>query len=374
MAFPQGWNSIQTIMIDHTKMAADETNFPVPLVWTGASGTSNVDSDIINSNNPYSANADGSDIRASSDALGQNQLPVEVVLITKNAVAASARLEIYVNVSSVSSSSNTVIYLWYGNSTATMPLATDTYGRNAVWTNHLAVYHMTGAGDITDSTGNGHTAVNTGSASATGLYNAASARLFDNSGNTFFTISGLLGNPAALTVLSIVNATAQSTSASIPFTIGDYEVQVLFNASTGHYWRNTTPTQLNATKATSLITSTWGAVSSSVSPAVSHEIVYVNASASADGASAVALAYTGFGTNTFIGKHGNGSAGFNFIGSIEEIRVLSTYKASTWHTSTYNSVTSPNSFIKQIQVLTIPSILDHAIDRGECQGIMKGIG
>jgi len=54
-------------------------------------------------------------------------------------------------------------YVWYNNSSASMPSVSDTYGRNAVWTDFKAVWHMNeNNADQTDSTGNGHTASRNG--------------------------------------------------------------------------------------------------------------------------------------------------------------------------------------------------------------------
>ena len=69
---------------------------------------------------------------------------------------------------------DTVFYVYYSNPAATGYAATDTYGRNNVWTNgYEAVYHLgeTGsgvAGEYADSTGNGFDAQGgAGSAGAT---------------------------------------------------------------------------------------------------------------------------------------------------------------------------------------------------------------
>ncbi|HEX7510559.1 MAG TPA: DUF2341 domain-containing protein, partial [Chitinivibrionales bacterium] len=40
--------------------------------------------------------------------------------------------------------------------------------------------------------------------------------------------------------------------------------------------------------------------------------------------------YAGVGQNTFIGKHGNGKTNFNFIGSIDEVRVCSIARSAAW--------------------------------------------
>ena len=368
MAFPLGWNNFQAITIDHTKLAGDETNFPLLLVWTGTAGTSNLDPDIINSSNPFSCNSDGGDIRASSDILGRTQLPVEVVVVSKNATVGSAYIELYVNITSVSSSSDTTIYLWYGNSTATMPAANSTYGSQNVWTNHIAVFHMTGSGNMTDSTANAYTAVATGTTPATGLYNAPSARTF-NGLSDLFTITGLIGTPASLTLMAIVNHNAGTNNEVI--SLGDHAaLRVKNDGTTDGFYRqgSTWPTVTS----TANLKNQWAQFTYACSPTVSHEIVYGNTTASSDSALNTAIAYTGLGANTILGRNGNSTINY-LTGTVEEMRILSVYKPATYITTLYNSMLSANTFIKSKTVLSIPSIMHHRIAGGTSVGIMKGI-
>lgn len=92
-------------------------------------------------------NVDGSDIRFSSDEVGVTELAFEIVKIDTTA----KELECWVKVTSVSGTVNTNFYLWFGNKSATAYGATDTYGRNNVWTNYQAVYHFESL--LTDSKG-----------------------------------------------------------------------------------------------------------------------------------------------------------------------------------------------------------------------------
>jgi alpha-tubulin suppressor-like RCC1 family protein len=343
------WSRQQRIIIDHTKVSADETNFPVLLVWTGTASTSNVNPDIINSSSPFSAKPDGSDIRASSDIFGYLPLPVEVVLISKNLNTSLALLEVHVNVPYISSSSDTTFYLWYGNGSATMPDVTDMYGRNAVWAGHTAVWHMTGPGDMTDVTGNGYTAVNTGTTSSTGLYNSASARAFVGSVPQYFTITGLMGSPAASTMLGVINCTGLDTNGAAVVTIGNANnLQIMTATTQGAYYQGTTIWTVSSQTPT-LLNAGWAMASYSASPAITSEITYVNGSGGTDTASATAIVYTGAGAgpDTKIGTSALvGDIAWDYTGSMEEIRVLSVTKAASWHTTTYNNLLSANTFIK----------------------------
>jgi hypothetical protein len=152
LAYPTGWGRYFTITIDHTKVAADATDYPLYL----AAGNFNTES--RDADGSYPALNGGGDLRFSSDSAGTTRLPCEVVSFVTNNDPTLATAEVHVKVASVSSSTDTVIYCWYNKAGETQPAVTDTYGRNAVWeSNYKAVYHMTDASttSISDSTSNG---------------------------------------------------------------------------------------------------------------------------------------------------------------------------------------------------------------------------
>ena len=139
------WNNIswrlrQQITINPALVGGgteDETNFPV---FISLSGLSNI-------------NANGSDIRFTASD-GVTLLPREIESY------AGGTLTAWVNVPTVSHTANTFIYMYYGNTAATEPAATSTYGSQNVWTNGYAgVWHLNeGSGNAAfDSTANGNT-------------------------------------------------------------------------------------------------------------------------------------------------------------------------------------------------------------------------
>lgn len=126
--------------------------------------------------------------------------------------AATDTGELHFLADSLSSTVDTVFYVYYGNAGASCYATDDTYGAEAVWTNYGAVYHMNeSSGDLLDSTAN------------------------DNDG----TMSGTLPNPVAgkIGTGQDFNGTSDEISvtddASIKIASGDFTVQ---------YWMNTTDT------------------------------------------------------------------------------------------------------------------------------------
>ncbi|MDX1798523.1 MAG: DUF2341 domain-containing protein, partial [Candidatus Lokiarchaeia archaeon] len=95
------FNYYKEITINHLKVAEDLTNFPLLI--------SIYDSDLHSK-----VQSDGDDIAFSN---GTDWLDYEIELFDQSYSGTEARLVAWVNVPSVSSSTDTKIYMYYGNST-----------------------------------------------------------------------------------------------------------------------------------------------------------------------------------------------------------------------------------------------------------------
>ena len=112
-----------TITIDHTKVPANVTNMSVILT------AANFNNDIKTLGGGSAPRTDGGDIRFCSDVALANPLAFDLISYTQNATPANAQVEIVVNVGTVSSTVDTVIYVTWGDSTLTKLSASDTYGQ-----------------------------------------------------------------------------------------------------------------------------------------------------------------------------------------------------------------------------------------------------
>jgi len=97
----------------------------------------------------------GGDVRICTDSGGVNQLPVEIVSLDNSAQTCV----IWTRKASYDGTGN--LYLFIGKVGETQPPVTDPFGRNAVWQDFRAVYHLSEApnstaGGYIDSTGNGY--------------------------------------------------------------------------------------------------------------------------------------------------------------------------------------------------------------------------
>ena len=153
------WNYRQKITIDHTKVntatgtTTPLTNFPVLV-------------SITNSNLAYTgfggnvASSSGADILF-ADATGANQIPYE----REYYASSTGQLIAWVKITSLPSTVDTTIYMYYGNSTAGLA---DQQQATSVWdSNYKGVWHLketlTGANQIVyDSTNNATNASSTG--------------------------------------------------------------------------------------------------------------------------------------------------------------------------------------------------------------------
>ena len=157
MAVDSNWNMRIAVAVQSSKVPSNQANYPILLthVNVGNGTDSMFDADGL-----YPANADGGDIRVTSDEAGVSELAVDIVYFLRNNNPTLGRLEMHVKHPNVLSASNTTVYVWWNNSGATMPLASATYGSENVWTNNYdAVYHCqetnpSGANSIKDSTSN----------------------------------------------------------------------------------------------------------------------------------------------------------------------------------------------------------------------------
>ncbi len=136
------WGYRVRLTIDHTKVTADQTDFPVY-----------VDLSTLPSGFHQHVNqTDGRDIRVTKSD-GTTELPREVVFYN----ASTHKGEIHIKYTgTLSSSTDTSIYIYYGNASTSDYATNATYGAENVWdSNYLAVYHLNEpSGHHLDSTSN----------------------------------------------------------------------------------------------------------------------------------------------------------------------------------------------------------------------------
>ena len=136
------WSYCKKIIIDHTKVQSDQTDFPVLLYRSS-------DSDLAN----Y-AQSDGDDITF-VNAYNTSQYEHEI----EEYDSATGELTVWVEISSISNTVDTVLYMYYGN-----PDCSSQQNITGTWdSNYIMVQHLEESlGTIYDSTSNDNDGTNSG--------------------------------------------------------------------------------------------------------------------------------------------------------------------------------------------------------------------
>jgi hypothetical protein len=141
--YDEDWSNRKAITIDKDKVsgAANLSDFPVYFDL----------STIPEESNFWTAvKADGGDIRITTSD-GETEVPREIVVIDTTAKTGEIHFK-----GTLSHDADTVFYIYYGNSEASDYAVDHALGRNNVWSDYEAVYHLqdaSGQTDAIDSTG-----------------------------------------------------------------------------------------------------------------------------------------------------------------------------------------------------------------------------
>jgi hypothetical protein len=150
----------QEIVLQSSKILADVTYEPFLITRV------HLDDEVPDPSGSNAARTDGGDIRTYGAAGGIDELAREIVSFEHDSVtgAGDANIQIHTSGSgwTISSVSNTPMYIQYGDGALTDYATSDTYGRDNVWSSDLfGVYHLEedpsgSAPQMIDSSGNGN--------------------------------------------------------------------------------------------------------------------------------------------------------------------------------------------------------------------------
>ena len=341
----QGFN--RPITIHHSLVPnTDQTNFPVlisgtyPFLATQANGGR-----VLNPN--------GYDIIFTTDAAGQNLLPFEI----DNYNAATGAVGFWVLIPTLSHTTDTTIYIWYGIN----GLNDSQQNAPAVWQNgYVAVYHMGSGSTLSswDSTGINGSATNVGVTPGLGQIGGAGSFA---SGADYLQVAN---NPAlkpgsALTLEAWVN----------PTSVGDWNKVIGLDYRGDGSWNSPylayalqanngsdqlavqiTQSGSGTTPATSasFALSTWSHVAGTYDG--SQVVPYLNGVAGPAASLSGPIDY-GTSQDLTIGARSpyaiNSSEGWN--GLIDEVRISSVARSADWIATEFNNQSSPASFFSMGQ-------------------------
>jgi hypothetical protein len=317
--YNSAWRYRLAITINHTNVAANLTNFPVLI-------------NLTNSALQQFAKTNGNDILFTSNN-GTTKLAHEIESYTNS----NGTLVAWVNVPLLSATTDTLLYLYYGNAAAS-----NQQNVAGTWDSSFkGVWHLNTV--FTDSTSNSFNGVNTGTINGAGRI--SNGRTFVRAdGDDYITVTGLMGSPASITLSAWVNLSSTDTKGAEIISLGDH-ASLRHDRNTGllgFFYDGTT--WHNTISGTNVVGTGWRYVAYTVDAVAKTQIVYVDGVQSASTALTNSLSFTGLAPNTILGKHGNGQTAYTFDGTMDEVRVAQTSRSAAWLSTEFNNQRAPGTF------------------------------
>ncbi len=336
-----------TITIDHTKVDAALSDFPV-LLTSADFPTNMLDSDETT----QCAQNGGGDIRFSSTnpASVITQIPCEVVNFITNSDPSASLADVWVSVSSLSSVSDTIIYCaWSTTGTSSQPTVDSLYGAEKVWgSSYALVYHMNEnpggtAPQISDSTSNDNNGTTFGTMTSGDLITGGIGKAIELDGSNDFINCGmgLADNPSQLTLFVVAKNTnkgmifshrSETTRLIQLMSQSSSEMRLQLRGS-GNIIEQIIKSSIDLTSDYYSISGIFDKINDS------HKLVFND--------SAAVTSTHNFGDETFtstkdyIGAYNDeGSMAGFFDGIIDELHISSTARSAAWAKASYYSADS----------------------------------
>jgi len=334
------WPYYQTITISHTNVfGTDQTNFPVLINLASNTGLQN------------HAQASGNDIRFTASD-GVTLLSYEREKYT----GATGALVAWVKVPLLSHATDTVIYMFYGNSGAS-----DQQNASGVWdANYKGVWHLdqtpTGAaGDIVDSTGGNNGTSQTLAAGAQ-VAGKIGGSLTLNGTSAYISTATSFANPQTVMVEAWVKTTTVNGGKVVGFEntqtgtgSANYDRHIYFNTNGKAYfgsYNTSSSTAQVAASTNALNDGQWHFLVGYRDNTAASIGLYVDGVLQATTASSAGQSYTGwyrFGDYKLNGWPGVAGDGY-FSGGVDEIKVSHFIRSPGWIQTEYTDQASPGTF------------------------------
>jgi Concanavalin A-like lectin/glucanases superfamily/Domain of unknown function (DUF2341) len=325
--YDPGWLYRQKITLDHTLVAEDLTDFPVLITHA-----------VVQASLFTDARSDGADIVVTA---GDETTRLKRELVTYDAIA--SKLELYVRIPSLSSISDTEIYLYYGNAGAAESDDPDTWNADYGVVYHLKEDPAGTAPQAKDSTAN----------AVHGTYDIAGATVEDNTlwgGSCILFDNGprlrvedhpAIENADRITVEAWISTLSWRSRAVVCRKEGSY---ILYNFSGGFSWYLFGPeNRLQYDIAGTLGNGSWGYIVGTYDKDAgsNNQRLYLNGTrvAQMSGTLPIDLNAAALG----VGRHVSGIAD-RFNGHIDEFRIAHLQRSDGWIETTWNNMSDPGAF------------------------------
>ncbi|MDA8596759.1 DUF2341 domain-containing protein [Candidatus Pacebacteria bacterium] len=336
--YDENWLYRDMITINASEIDDDLTNFPVYL-------------DLADFSTSFfnNINVDGGDIRITTSD-GETETAREIVSVSTGTETG----EVHFLAPTLSSSTDSIFYIYYGNSGASDYAIDDTYGAENVWDDdYLAVYHMQSE-DSVDSTSFDRDAVAVGDTptTAAGRFGGA-VSITDNGGSDYIDLQSDLSELDGLgemTVSAWVNVSDDAND-DVIFTRGPAStVELIWDningSSNNDTWTfnagntGTGANRVDAAPSGISVGDTWQFVTGAMNGG--NRYIYV------DGL----LRNTSTGAETTLRSNSSGSyigywvgsAGFDYDGLVDEYRISRVERSADWIAAEYSNLSTSTDF------------------------------
>lgn len=314
--YSSSWLYRKSITIDHTKVSSsNQTDFPILV-------------DLTDSNLQANAQSDGDDILFTSSD-GTTKLDHEIELYT----SASGRLTAWVRIPTLSTSVDTVIYMYYGNAGAS-----NQQNVTGVWdSNYKLVWHLPNGSSLTtnDSTSVANNGTATNATATEGKVDGAAAVTGTGYVNT--TSSSGWGSSVQALMTVEIWAKITSTDSSLRAAWRTNSNSIALYKDTDNVWKyyngSFISTGLSATAGT------WNhiVVTQDAFGVADNVKLYTNGSKVYDGAGHGVYGTSGIRT-------GGDEFGQNLNGAVDEFRISNIRRADSWILTEYNNESATSTF------------------------------
>jgi hypothetical protein len=329
----------KSITVDKTKVGgtvATPTSFPVEF--------DNTDTNLATTGNGgHVQNTNGYDIYFySTSDCKTTRLPAERELYT----ATTGRYTGWVQVASLSTTTNTTIYVCYGDSSvSTDPNLDGTYGATKVWdSNYIGIFHL-GNGttlSVADSTGINSAVNHTAVASSTGMIDGAAYGTDSTKYIDLIASSSMSTHTGTMSIWFNPVSSPSGEGILLGNTYSDSKYgQSLYYASNGYiylvYARSADCTSLSHSSGT-YITGIWHNLDLVWDG--SNVRLYIDGSQNGS-ASQTCDALPGYTTKLFLPGFGTT---YYFKGTLDEARLSNSARSADWITTEYNNQNATSTF------------------------------
>jgi uncharacterized repeat protein (TIGR01451 family) len=324
-----GYAYRRAITIDHTKVPnTDQLNFPVLISGTYSYLATAANGGCVTNSNGY-------DIVFTSDAAGSSPLPYEREIYT----ASTGTVAFWVQVPDLSHTSDTVIYMFYGNSA----VSSDQSNRTGTWDgNFKAVWHLPNGTILSgaDSTSNAVNGSNAGLSATAGLIDGAAS----GDGGAGHQINSA-NNPYASSTFSssgiTLSAWVKPVSIASTSQIISLEGAYIIDVTSGNAGFEINGTGSDLVSAASVAAGSWTHIVGT-SDSSGNLKLYVN------GVLDSSASQTFFNLDSLSRPYSLGGhpvmSGYNFNGIIDEARISNVARSADWIATEYANQSGSTTF------------------------------